>query len=431
MLLKADRIALLTALNDVAPAVQARGAMPILANAMIDATGDVVTVSATNLDQAVVVEVPDCTIVGSGKVLLFHSTLVKLLKAVSDSEVEIACQPEDHEATFTAGETSAVLMTMDADEFPDIGHIFTAKKAAKFKMDGALIGDIKKRVLPSVSTDETRPVLMGVSLKFAGGQLKAASTNGHRLMVFSYATAGMSKVKDFDVVVPADALKSVSCAGKVDVTLSESWISFSHPTDSGRKSVFSRLVEGPFVDYDQVTFGIEEGAFTVSVARKKLQEVLALLGVASSRLPRATFTVTGDGMTVKAESSQVGIRIVRTVPISFEGDKDVTFALNPDYLSHMLQTVYADTVLLRSQAPELAFVIRGAGDEGTDAVKVDSVIRVLMPMRLDEDAKETTPDADEPDGEASAKVEVEEVEEAEEIPENDAADSEKRLAVAA
>lgn len=66
-----------------------------------------------------------------------------------------------------------------------------------------------KKIIPFMSTEDTRYYLQGVYLEYENGNLKATATNGHILCTMEWDLPEQDKQEPFKVICPATAVKNL------------------------------------------------------------------------------------------------------------------------------------------------------------------------------------------------------------------------------
>jgi DNA polymerase-3 subunit beta len=167
-----------------------------------------------------------------------------------------------HITRLTADGTTLIVRG-ESDDFP---------AARTFETDGepcSIEVHALRRLLESVATsvapDDARPVLAGVNLEAAGGNLVAAAADGFRLARLS---APLSAPAEWEALVPGalllKAVRSLSKAATVDIRLlgGDDAISLS----DGLSSWTLRRIAGQFPDFDRI---IPKSAATVATCRTR------------------------------------------------------------------------------------------------------------------------------------------------------------------
>ena len=123
-----ERNALLKTLGHVQSVVERRNTIPILSNVMIEADGDGVAMTATDLDISIV-ERTSAAVGQPGATTVPAHTLFDIARKLPDgAEVELALEDGDR-LTVKAGRSRFTLACLDKDDFPtmsesDLPHRF-------------------------------------------------------------------------------------------------------------------------------------------------------------------------------------------------------------------------------------------------------------------------------------------------------------------
>jgi DNA polymerase-3 subunit beta len=197
----------------VTAAASGRVIAPITANVLIEATGEGLRLTCTDLSQRLSVQVAaDVEAEGA------YTVPAKLLSQLVDTftAADVTLRQDGEVLRVTSGKSRGHLKGIDAAEFPgdrqDSGDTCTLPAA------------VLRRALTlaewSAARDESRPVLCCVGLSAAGGTLVAQAADGGVLSFWSVPLAG---VPDFTALLPHDAAETMArllAAREGDVTLS-------------------------------------------------------------------------------------------------------------------------------------------------------------------------------------------------------------------
>jgi DNA polymerase-3 subunit beta len=185
---RTDRATLLDALCTVGLAVPTRAALPVLSGVLLDGTaeGDLI-VSATDYDSAVTVRVPGAAI-GTGRLLVEHAELVKLLDALTKGTRKR--DADRMPVTITADDPAAPVLslagytvpldTLPVDDYPTLLAVPPMVASVDRQTFTAETG----RVLVAAHTGTVPlPALTGVRLEVTDGAVTLAATDRYRLAV--------------------------------------------------------------------------------------------------------------------------------------------------------------------------------------------------------------------------------------------------------
>src|SRR6185312_13483693 len=120
MKLKADRATLLKALAHVQSVVERRNTIPILANVMLAARDGKLSLTATDMEIAIVEDIPAST-TRNGSCTAPASTLYEIVRKLPDgAEVELDHPGGDAQLALRAGRYSTRLVVLPTEDFPSM-----------------------------------------------------------------------------------------------------------------------------------------------------------------------------------------------------------------------------------------------------------------------------------------------------------------------
>lgn len=369
MKLVIDRAALLRALGHIQSVVEKRGTIPILSNVKLAAEGGKLSLTATDMDIAVV-ETIDANVADAGSTTVQAHTLYEIIRKLPDGlEVEIA--EEGSKVAVRAGQSDFALASLSVEDFPvmaegDFSHSFTVNTAEC----AALID--KTRF--AISTEETRYYLNGIYLHVAGEKdkvLRAVATDGHRLARVEVALpSGADGMPG--VIIPRKTIAELKKllegeVGEVQISVSTSKIRFL----CGNAVLVSKLIDGNFPDYDRV---IPAGNDKImEVDGKQFSNAVDRVSVIASDKSRGVKLQLEKGkLTLSANSPENGTAS-EVLEVNYGADP-MEIGFNSRYLLEMMAQIEGDSaqfVLADSSSPA---VVRDSADIGA--------LYVVMPMRV-------------------------------------------------
>ena len=178
-----DRAVLLKALAHVQSVVERRNTIPILANVLLEARENGLKLTATDMEIAVVEEVPGVTVTRQGRTTAPAATLYEIVRKLPETaKLELDHPGGDALLTLRAGRFDAKLAVLPVDDFPSMTE---GKLPHKFALPAGQLRELIDRTRFAISTEETRYYLNGIYFHAAesGGAkvLRAVATDGHRL----------------------------------------------------------------------------------------------------------------------------------------------------------------------------------------------------------------------------------------------------------
>jgi DNA polymerase III subunit beta len=366
---RSERDALIEMLATAGRAVGTRStSSPVLSGLLLSCTGNVLSVTGTDLD--LTIQVTEEVIgVEDGVCVVPARLSTDIVRRLEPGAVTFA-HGEDH-ITISAARSNFKLRTYPVVEFPAVGR--STKPAAQLP-EGEL-GEAVRQVVRAASHD--RPLLTGVLLSRINGSIRMVATDSYRMAMRDLP--GISALPgEEDLLVPARALAELQRLpshrlpgeeeyGSVGVAASASEITFWQ----GRVQISTRLLEGRYPDYNQLIPDhypnrLHLGKETFLAALRRVQ-----LLVRDNTTP-VRLSMRSGGVDLSVVSQEVG-DASESVDGDFSGE-DLIIAFNPAYLIDGTEAVRGDEVLLESADASRAATVRGADD--------DHFRYLLMPVRV-------------------------------------------------
>ncbi|HEX5387797.1 MAG TPA: DNA polymerase III subunit beta [Gemmatimonadales bacterium] len=359
----------------VAASVPAKTTLPVLANILLEASKDGLRLSGTDLDIAVSTTVP-AAVDQEGSITLPARKLVEIVRELPSAPIRLVASGEQR-VTIECGRSKFRLLGLPREEFP-------AFPAVKF--DGGWkvsAGDLQKlisHVAFAASTEESRPILNGVLWELRPERMRMVATNGHRLArmdvpaVTQVGTAQPAAGQQADLIVPPKALEQIrrlfGPEDEVEIARSDNHLGFR----SARTQIFTRLIEGPYPNYEQVIPRENDKAATAD--RAALSAALRRMSiVASDQTHRIRMAFASGACKLSVQTPDLG-EAQEEVTVTYDGDP-LEIGFNASYLLEILKFIPTDEVRLTFKAPERAATCEPVG--WNDSA---SFLTLVMPLRL-------------------------------------------------
>jgi DNA polymerase-3 subunit beta len=202
--------------------------------------------------------------------------------------------------------------------------------------------------------------------------MRMVATNGHRLSRMDVPASGGKE--SADLIVPPKALEQIrrlfGAADMIEIARSENHLGFR----SGDTRVFTRLIEGPYPNYEQVIPRENDKAATID--KEALASALRRVGVVASDQTHRVRLAFGSGVLRFAVSTPDLGEAQDEIAITYEGDT-LEIGFNANYLLEILKYMPTDEVRFTMKAPERAATVEPAG--WSDPA---SYMCLVMPLRL-------------------------------------------------
>jgi len=360
-------------LNAVAASIPAKTTLPVLANILVETTERGIRLSGTDLDIAVSTEVA-ADVESQGAITIPAKKLTEIARELPPSPVKVAAAGEQR-VTLECGRSRFKLLGLPRDEFPTFP---TVRFNESWRVRS---GDLQKLISHTafaVSTEESRPILNGVLWELRPDLMRMVATNGHRLSKMELpisSTGGEGgRAPSNDLIVPPKALEQIRrlfpAEEELEIARGDNHLGFRSPFTS----VFTRLIEGPYPNYEQV---IPKDNDRLAIADKQaLSSALKRMSViASDQTHRIRLSFNAGMVKFSVQTPDLG-EAQDELPVRYTGDQlDIGF--NATYLLEILRYIPTEEVKLTFKAPERAATLEPEG--WNDPAKY---LCLVMPLRL-------------------------------------------------
>jgi len=260
------------ALDIVTRAIPTRSTLPVLANVLIKAESNSVTLATTNLELAIITSF-ECSVEEPGSITVPAKLFSSYCNLLSEDEINLELLPQ-HSLQVRSAKNETTFKGIDAQEFPLIPQV---EEKSHFNLPFELILDGLEKTVFASANDETRPVLAGVLFWQKQDLLKLVATDSYRLAerTIMIPTTGEQEIK---IIVPSrTVLELQRILGKkqeeVAVTVGENQVKFA----INNVIVISRLIEGNFPPYEKIipvsfstNINVDRQEFIMAVKRTSL-----------------------------------------------------------------------------------------------------------------------------------------------------------------
>jgi len=355
-------------LQAVTAAVPAKTTLPVLANLLVETTDRGIRFSATDLDIAVSTEV-SADVETPGAITIPAKKLSEIARELPPSPVKIAASGEQR-VTIECGRSKFKLLGLPRDEFPTFPQV---RFNDSWRVKSGELQKLISHTAFAVSTEESRPILNGVLWELREERMRMVATNGHRLAKMEVPVAA-SSAPPGDLIVPPKALEQIRrlfpAEEELEIARGENHLGFRSPFTS----VYTRLVEGPYPNYEQV-IPKDNDRYAIADKASLTQALKRMSVIASDQTHRIKMSFNTGMLKFSVTTPDLG-EASDELPVNYTGDQlDIGF--NATYLLEILRFMPTEQVRLTFKAPERAATIEPEGWD--DAAKY---LCLVMPLRL-------------------------------------------------
>jgi DNA polymerase III subunit beta len=365
MKFSAERETILAPLQAVIGVVERRQTMPILANVLVAARGDQISITATDLEVELVARV-SVTVPQVGDATLPGRKLLDIVRALPE-KAPVSISIEGERATVRSGKSRFTLTTLPAADFPTVEDIRAQQTL--------IVGQTAlKRLLDkthfSMAQQDVRYYLNGMLLEMEGKVLRTVATDGHRL-AFCEASLDADAGSHHQVIVPRKGVLELQrlLAGEGTVQLA---VGNNHVrAEIGDIRFTSKLIDGRFPEYGRVIPA--NPARHVTADRDLLRAALQRAAILSNEKYRGIRLAVKAGLLTLQSHNPEQEEAEEELEVSYAGD-EMEIGFNVNYLLDALAALEAGDVDIGLTDANNSCLLSAAS---TPQAKY-----VVMPMRL-------------------------------------------------
>lgn len=248
MKLSVEREQFLRPLQLAGAVVERRQTLPILGNLLLELTGDLLHITATDLE--VELRVPGTAVTGErdGSAALPARKLLELCRAAPEGTL-LRLEVGGERAVIRAGRARYTLSTLPAEDFPRFDQ---AAEALSLALAQGELRQLLQGTQFAMAQQDVRYYLNGLLLEVQGARLRAVATDGHRMAV-GVARLPAPSPEPMRVIVPRKSvIEMLRVLGDGDepaqLRLGRDRVGLA----CGGVEFHSKVIDGSFPDYERV-----------------------------------------------------------------------------------------------------------------------------------------------------------------------------------
>lgn len=361
---------LVKAINVAFRAISTKVSYPVLENLKLELSDEGLAITGSNFEISIKTLIPykdgEKEIIrnyNKGAALIKGKLFADITRSMDDEEITF--DVVDNSATITDNHSEYRLNCIKPEEYPDLDLEASGTELIISKDN---FHAICEQTAFAASTKEQRPVLTALNLEAANGTLTATATDAARMARKSIAIP--SEI-NFIANVPARMMVEVDhlLEGLPEVT-----VSFSDKKalfKLGKTIVATRLIAGDYPNTKNIVPRITN--YSLEVNGGDLLKAIGRANLLSmDRENVVDLSMSADGISISAKSSQVGSAIEKIDNFKYDGEQ-LKVSFNSEFVSAAVRALGANDVTILFVGEMKPFVIKNGND--------DSVIQVVTPVR--------------------------------------------------
>jgi DNA polymerase-3 subunit beta len=338
--------------------------LPILSCVLLHTQGNILTITATNLEVGVAYQVP---IQGSedGVVAVSGSVLVQVITTLP-SHTQIQFTTTQGFLIIESAGMVSKLAIQNTEEFPALPHV---EQAHEVQLPSKTLSTAIEHVSFCASNSTIKPELSSVYIHPDGSTLITAATDSFRLAEKKVPLQKAVSAEPFLIPIRSipDVVKFLESAPEY-ITLHINNHQLSVTTETAYLTL--RLVSGTFPDYTQII--PKEYITEITTLRFDIERILRRAAVFTDQFNQTTLDIKPKKKkcSIYTQHTTVG-ETTDELTITGTGE-DLTIRFNQRYLLDSLHSITTDSILLQFGGQSQPAIVRPVGDT--------TYIYLVMPM---------------------------------------------------
>ena len=304
----------------VSKAVPSKTTMPILECILIDATTDIIKLTANDMELGIQTEISG-DIIDRGMIAIDAKIFSEIVRKLPDNEVTIETL-DNLQTVITCEKAKFDIAGKPGDEF---AYLPIIEKEDSIEVSQFTLKEVIRQTIFSISDSESNKLMTGELFDISDNILKVVSLDGHRISIRKVPLK--KSVADRKLVVPGKTLIEISkiLSGEAENVVSISYTKNHIVFEFDNTIVVSRLIEGEYFRIDQMLSNDYETKVIINISDELME------------------------LKIKSQIGSMNEEIM----ITKEG-KDLLIGFNPKFLIDALRVIDDEEVtiyLMNAKAP--------------------------------------------------------------------------------
>lgn len=337
---------LVKGVSTVSKAVPSKTTMPILECILIDATTDIIRLTANDMELGIQTDI-DGEIIERGMIAIDAKIFSEIVRKLPDNDIIIETD-ENLQTTIVCEKAKFDISGKPGDEF---SYLPIIEKDDSIEISQFTLKEVIRQTIFSIADSDSNKLMTGELFEIKDNILRVVSLDGHRISIRKIELK--NEVSDRKLVVPGKTLIEISkiLSGEAESIVHISYSNNHIVFEFDNTIVVSRLIEGEYFKIDQMLSNDYDTK--VKINKKELLNCIdrATLLVKEGDKKPIIIHIGDDVMELKIKS-QIG-SMNEEIMINKEG-KDLLIGFNPKFLIDALRVIDDEEVtlyLMNAKAP--------------------------------------------------------------------------------
>ena len=334
----------------VSKAVPSKTTMSILECVLIDATTDIIRLTANDMELGIQTDI-EGEIIERGMIAIDAKFFSEIVRKLPDSDVIIETD-ESLQTTIVCEKAKFNISGKPGDEF---SYLPIIEKDESIEVSQFTLKEVIRQTIFSIADSDSNKLMTGELFEIKNNMLRVVSLDGHRISIRKIALN--ADVTDKKLVVPGKTLIEISkiLSGEAESKVNISYTSNHIVFEFDNTVVVSRLLEGEYFKIDQMLSSDYDTK--VSVNKKEFLDCIdrATLLVREGDKKPIVIEIKDNSMELKIDSAMGSMN--EEIDIEKDG-KDILIGFNPKFLIDALKVIDDEVIHMYLMNPKAPCFIR-------------------------------------------------------------------------
>lgn len=364
-------------LQAVSGVLTSNNAIPIINCFHFHIGGDILTVTATDLETTIRVDIQleSGRAEGIEDVCVPSRILLDTLKSMDDVPMTFSVSPSTYAIEIVSGDGKFQLAGQNAETYPTLPELESTLTLTIPSV--ALIESVNKTAF-ACSTDEVRKQMAGIYFTFGSDAMNVVATDAHKLV--RYRRMDVKSDTEASFIMPRKPIllvKNTLAVAKeesVEMSCNSTNASFRF----GNTYIICRLVDGKYPNTDAAI--PKENPNKLTLDRTSFLNMLRRVGLfASQSTHQVRLSLSASELTIGAEDIEFSNKAQEKMPCLYEGE-DMEIGFNAKFLIEMVSNIDTENVRIEMSHPSRAGILFPVYD--SDTPREDEILMLVMPVML-------------------------------------------------
>lgn len=368
MQLICDGLDLSEAVLKVSKAMASKTTNPILEGIKLVAEDDTLTLIATDMELSIEKKIK-AEIKQEGETVVPGKFFSEFIKKLTNEKLELILNDKE-QLKIKYVDSESFIQCYSTSEFPDFKLI---ESDEYFGVGQKQFKSIINKSIFAVAVDNSRPILKGCLLEVEENFLTAVALDGYRLALARTPIANSNIKKN--VIIPAKSLNEISkllddTSDIVNIYIENNYVM----VDLGDTKVISRLLEGDFINYNQIISN--EFATNIKVNKAQFEDALERASLLSKigQNNLVKFEIKESNLCVTSNSELGNVK--ENVSITLSG-KDLVIAFNARYFMECFRAIDDEFINIGFNSPSNPCIVTPIEEKAREGF-----LFLILPVRM-------------------------------------------------